>query len=242
MTKSNEIVGRQVGNLGYHMGFHPLRENEMSISDAETRDRILEKAREHFLQYGFSTVTMSEIATDLGMSKKTVYAHFPSKEDLASEMVKRMQDEISSQMNALVDDQGMDFIEKLKRILDITVAHHSRLTPHFRMDFQKHAPGACKCTDEFQNHQIYTVVSRVIQEGVSKGMFRSDIDEPIITAMFIASFQSLLRPESLSRLQRPVPQIIEGISSVLFQGILTDEARQRLRSQPLVELAVSSVQ
>ena len=214
----------------------------MSLSDIETRDRILEKAREHFLQYGFSTVTMSEIATDLGMSKKTVYAHFPSKEDLASEMVKGMNEEISSQMKVLVDDEQMDFIEKLKGILDLTVSHHSRLTPHFRMDLQKHAPGACKCTDEFQHQQIYTVVSKVIQEGIRKKMFRSDIEEPIVTAMFISAFQTLLRPESLSRLQRPIPQIVEAISSVMFQGILTDDARQRLHTQPLVALAVSSVQ
>ncbi len=214
----------------------------MSITDSETRNRILEKAREHFLQFGFSTVTMSEIATNLGMSKKTVYTYFPSKEDLASEMVKRMNEEISSQMNALVDDQGMDFFEKLKRILDITVEHHSRLTPAFRMDLQKHAPGACKCTDEFQHHQIYTVVSKVIHEGVSKGMFRSDTDESIATAMFITAFQSLLRPESLNRLQRSIPQIIEAISTIMFQGILTDEARQRLHTQPLVELAVLPVQ
>lgn len=214
----------------------------MSVSDLETRDRILEKAREHFLQFGFSTVTMSEIATDLGMSKKTVYTYFPSKEDLASEMVKRMQEQIASQMNTLVDDQGMDFIEKLKRILDITVSHHSRLTPHFRMDLQKHAPGACKCTDEFQQHQTSTVVSKVIQEGIQKGVFRSDLEEPIVTAMFIAAFESLLRPESLGRIQRPIPQILEEISAVLFQGILTDEARRRLHTQPLVAPSISSVQ
>jgi AcrR family transcriptional regulator len=219
-----------------------MKDNEMSISDSETRDRILEKARDHFLQYGFTTVTMSDIATELGMSKKTVYAHFQSKEDLASEMVKKMNQEISSQMQILVDNQELDFIEKLKRILDLTISHHSKLTPHFRMDLQKHAPGACKCTDEFQQHQIYTVVSRVIQEGISKGMFRSDIDESIITAMFIASFQSLLRPEMMGRIRRPIPQIVEAISGVLFQGILTDDARERLHLQPLVTLAVSSVQ
>ena len=214
----------------------------MSISESETRDRILEKAREHFLQFGFSTVTMNEIATDLGMSKKTVYTYFPSKEDLAAEMMKKMQEEISTQMNVLVDDLGMDFIEKLKRILDITVSHHSQLTPHFRMDLQKHAPGACKCSDEFQHNQIYTVVSKVIHEGVSKEMFRSDIDEPIVTAMFIAAFQSLLRPEMTNRIQRSVPQIVEAISEIMFQGILTDEARQRLHMQPLVAMSAPSVQ
>jgi AcrR family transcriptional regulator len=214
----------------------------MNVSDSEIRERILEKAQEHFLQFGFTTVTMSEIASDLGMSKKTVYTYFPSKEDLASEMVKRMQDDISVQMNALVDDHAMDFIEKLKRILDITVSHHSRLTPHFRMDLQKHAPGACKCTDEFQHTQIHSVVSKVIQEGIMKGMFRSDLDEPIVTLLFVSAFQDLLKPEALSRTGRPVPQLIETISAVMFEGILTNDARGKMQSKPLRELAVLSVQ
>lgn len=211
----------------------------MHLSDAEIRDRILEKAREHFLQFGFTTVTMSDIATDLGMSKKTVYAHFPSKEDLASEMVRSMQAEISAQISALIDDPKMDFLEKLKRILDVTAAHHSRLTPHFRMDLQKHAPSACKCTDDFQHHQIHAVVSRVIQEGIREGAFRSDIEEPIVTAMFLAAFQSLLKPEALTRIPRSVPQIIEGISDVMFRGILTEDAHTRLNVQHDSRMAVS---
>lgn len=209
----------------------------MNVSDPEIRGRIIEKAREHFLKFGFSTVTMSEIATDLGMSKKTMYTFFPSKEDLASEMVRQMQDDISKQINALVDDQQMHFLDKLKRILDITASHHSRLTPHFRMDLQKHAPGACKCTDDFQNNQISSVVSKVIQEGIRKKMFRNDIEEPIVTAIFISAFQSLLRPESLARIPKSIHEIIEGISEVMFRGILTEEARHQLQARPAEALA-----
>jgi AcrR family transcriptional regulator len=200
----------------------------MNASDAEIRGRILDKARDHFLQFGFSTVTMSEIAADLGMSKRTVYTFFPSKEDLASEMVKGIQAELSSEINSLVEDQEMDFIEKLKRILDITAEHHSKLTPHFRVDLQKHAPGACKCTDEFQQQQIYVIVGKVIHEGVAKGMFRSDIEEAIITSMFIAAFQSLMRPESLARLPHSISDVVEAISKIMFEGILTDEARSKV--------------
>lgn len=212
----------------------------MNNSDSEIRNRILDKAREHFLQYGFSTVTMSEIATDLGMSKKTVYTYFSSKEVLAAEMVRSMQAEITSQISALVDNQEMDFMEKVKRILDITAEHHSRLTPHFRMDLQKHAPYVCKCSDDFQQQQIFNVVARVIREGMKKGIFRSDIDEPVITLMFIAAFQSLMKPDALAHIPRPIPRIVEAISKVMFEGILTDEAHKKLFSQPAGAIAVPS--
>lgn len=218
-----------LGNLKYAAGFQSHNNRgKMDTSDAEIRNRILEKARDHFLQFGFSTVTMSEIAADLRMSKKTVYAFFPSKEDLAAEMVKGMQAEISSRINLLVEDHEMDFIEKLKHILDITAEHHSKLTPHFRMDLQKHAPGACKCTDEFQNQQIHLIVGKVIHEGVTKGMFRGDINEAVATSMFIAAFQLLMRPESLARIPHSIPDIVEAISKVMFEGILTENARGKV--------------
>jgi len=48
-------------------------------TDAEVRNRILTEARGLFFRYGFSRVTMDEAAETLGMSKKTLYRHFPSK-------------------------------------------------------------------------------------------------------------------------------------------------------------------
>jgi AcrR family transcriptional regulator len=210
------------------------------MSDIEIRDRILVKAQEHFLQYGFSTVTMNEIAGGLGMSKKTVYTHFPSKEDLASEMVKRMQQEISTQINALVDDKAMDFIEKLKRILQITADHHSKLTPHFRMDLQKHAPHVCKCTDDFQRNQIHSVVSRVIHQGIEQGVFRRDLDETIVASVFIAAFQSLLKPELLAQGGWSIAQALDTIRKIMFEGIMTDDARSTMRTTTTNGLAVPS--
>jgi hypothetical protein len=99
------------------------------------------------------------------------------------------------------------------------------------MDLQKHAPGACKCTDEFQNQQVYIIVGKVTHEGVAKGIFRSDINEAVVTSMFIAAFQSLMRPESLARIPHSIPDIVEAISQVMFEGILTDKARGKVYAQ-----------
>ncbi|HTY36538.1 MAG TPA: TetR/AcrR family transcriptional regulator [Bacteroidota bacterium] len=212
----------------------------MNGPDLQIRERILETARDHFLQYGFSNVTMSDIAANLGMSKKTMYAYFQSKEELASEMVKELQSEMSSRISALADDESVDFLEKLNRILDATAAHHSRMSPYFRMDLQKHAPGIFQCSDDFQNQQVYAVVSRLIQEGMRKGAFRSDLEEPIVTAMFVAAFKSILKPESLARLQRPISEIIHGITNVMFRGILSDGALVMMQTQPQTSLTVST--
>ena len=60
-----------------------MEENEIKV-------KILHKAEEMFLQFGFSRVTMEEIAMELGMSKKTLYRFFPGKEQLLKEMINGM--------------------------------------------------------------------------------------------------------------------------------------------------------
>lgn len=195
------------------------------MSDTEIRERILEKAREHFLQFGFSNVTMSEIATDLGISKKTVYAHFTSKEDLASEMVRRMQAETSLRIELLLEDRTMDFVQKLRLILDVTSSYHAQIPPHLRMDLLKHAPNVCKCSDEFQQQHSNHVVARVIQEGVEKGVFRANIDQDVVTTLFIGAFQHFFKQDPTVAPQRSISETLTAITNILFEGILTDEAR-----------------
>src|SRR5437867_6485759 len=46
------------------------------------RQRIVDAARVHFFSHGFRSVTMDDLAQELGISKKTLYAHFPGKFDL----------------------------------------------------------------------------------------------------------------------------------------------------------------
>src|SRR5947199_10727855 len=53
-----------------------LRRNQAPDS---SRQRIVEAARAHFFSHGFRSVTMDDLADELGISKKTLYAHFPSK-------------------------------------------------------------------------------------------------------------------------------------------------------------------
>src|SRR5438445_8015134 len=56
-----------------------LRRNQAPDS---SRQRIVEAARAHFFSHGFRSVTMDDLAEELAISKKTLYAHYPGKFDL----------------------------------------------------------------------------------------------------------------------------------------------------------------
>ena len=87
--------------------------------EKEIKERILKQAEQLFLQFGYSKVTMDEIAANLGMSKKTLYKFFPSKEELVREIIYKMRCGVKDYIDDLLANNEMDFVEKLKRLMNL---------------------------------------------------------------------------------------------------------------------------
>lgn len=207
------------------------------MTDEENKRRIQDKALEHFLQFGFSKVTMSEIAEELGMSKKTLYNFFPGKEELLAEVISKLHERTASDIEALVDDPKMDFDQKLRSALDILSAFHARMTPYILSDMAKHAPDVCKATDEFKRERIRNIWSKLVGEGIQKGVFRDDIDKELIVLIYGGALEHLLRPDTFNRLGLSVSQIHKTIGTVVMEGILkrTPEANgfEKMAANPV---------
>ncbi|MFI5264856.1 MAG: TetR/AcrR family transcriptional regulator, partial [Candidatus Kapaibacterium sp.] len=77
-----------------------------------TKSRILAAAEEQFRTQGYSQTTMDELAESLGMSKKTLYEHFRSKEQLAEAMLKDISDSIGK-IHETVMGSDANTVEKL---------------------------------------------------------------------------------------------------------------------------------
>jgi len=77
-------------------------------TDTEVRERIISYAREHFMHEGFSKVTLDEIATELGMSKKTLYKYFEDKEDLLRAGIEENLRNIAREIDAISTSEGDD--------------------------------------------------------------------------------------------------------------------------------------
>ncbi len=197
----------------------------MPIDDT-TRSRILEISQEHFFRLGFSKVTMSEIATELGMSKKTLYEYFPSKEELLSEVIASVQNGVSIKIDAIVANESLDFVEKLKLLFSHGAVFHSQFSKHFFVDIQKNAPQVWKCCDDFRMERMRKNITKLVHEGVRKGFFRGDVNEQVVIMIYTTAVQNLMTPDVLSGLPVTMNQLFETIIKVIFEGILTEKARE----------------
>src|SRR3954452_21661227 len=84
---------------------------------ADSTQRIISQARKHFFAHGFRGVTMDELARELGMSKKTLYTHVPSKTALLEAILLDKLHELESEVSGITAECAADFVAGLQRLL-----------------------------------------------------------------------------------------------------------------------------
>src|SRR4051812_50008798 len=96
-----------------------MREKKRRATAAETapRSRVVAAARRHFLAHGFRGVTMNDLAEELGMSKKTLYAHFTSKTALLEAVLSAQLPEVASAVATIATEWAAAFPTRPHRSL-----------------------------------------------------------------------------------------------------------------------------
>src|SRR5262245_65471661 len=116
----------------------------MSIANSQRvnspRQRIVAGARRHFLAHGFRGVTMDELADELGMSKKTLYAHFPSKAALLEAALLDKFRELEADLQQATSACAADFSGALHELLAHMLRHLEEIQPPFVRDMRREAP------------------------------------------------------------------------------------------------------
>jgi AcrR family transcriptional regulator len=201
----------------------------MMENDIEIKNRILDAAQKQFLIYGFTKVTMDEIAAKIGMSKKTIYKFYPGKVDVVNAIADKMLAEAEEGLRNIVRDTRVGFIEKLRNMMTFVGLHLSKLSQPLIEDIRQNAPQLWEKISDYRKKSIYKNFGSLIREGRQKGIFRSDVDEHLVILIYVYIVQNIINPETISQLPLTAPQVYEHVIKVIFEGILTDGARTQIK-------------
>ena len=138
-------------------------------SERSAPSRILRQARAHFFEHGYCQCTMDDLATELGMSKKTLYQHFASKEELMRAVIDDLGREIRASADALLANRQLNFAEKLRGFAEGMVERTRRINPLLLRDLQRFAPALYRQVAEMREKNIPYVFGRFIEEGQLAG-------------------------------------------------------------------------
>jgi len=148
----------------------------------EMKERILTKAEELFCRYGIKSVTMDEIANQLGISKKTIYLSFADKDELVLEVFNAYMNE--SKQHCLHDrQQAENAVHEIFLAMDMTDAMLKALNASILFDLEKYYPDTYNKFRAYKNEFLYNVVSENLKRGIQEELFRADLNVDIIARM-----------------------------------------------------------
>lgn len=127
-----------------------------------------------FLNLGFKSVTMDDIANELGISKKTIYAHFTTKTKLVEAVTVHLFDTIYQGIKD-IKAQKKDPIEEVYEIKSFSMKHlkDEKTSPQYQLN--KYYPKLFKNINKKQYELVQTVVIENLERGIKTGHYRSDI-------------------------------------------------------------------
>ena len=202
-----------------------------SVARSGIRDRIVRVAERVFLRSGFSLVLMDDLARELGMSKKTVYSHFASKEDLLRAVLVHRVSEVGHGLEAIVRAKE-SFPAKLGHVARFLQGKIAEVSPVFLEDIRRYAPDCFRVVEEFRGRAIPHYFGRLFDEGIRAGHVRPQVNRDLLIRMLVLSIQGIIRPEAVGELRLHPREALDHILAITFDGILTPKGRKARRPLP----------
>lgn len=198
--------------------------------DSKKRKRILEYALQQFVTVGYSKVSTSQIASDLKMSKSTFYKYFTSKEELLFAVIDDFYNLFEQEVQSIINDDRVEITEKVQLFILSVRRRFSRLHVSVVEDLRRAVPEAYAHLEERRRSIITGTLIGMFEQGARDGFFRSDIPPVIIANVLIQAMQHLEHPEVIGRLEYNFVDMFHQVFSVIMEGSLSEEGRERFRS------------
>jgi AcrR family transcriptional regulator len=191
----------------------------------EPKDRILELAKDRFFAQGFNKVTLDEMSGELGISKKTMYKYFPSKDELVKSVVWMMLGRIEKEVQRITEQQK-PFVHRLADLIFFIGKTVGRFSKTFQQDMKRFAPKIWDEVEKFRQEHIISKVVEMIRQAKKENVFRQDINDDVIVMMLVNCFQNILTPAVLAEHSFSPKEAMYTIFYVIFEGSLTEDARK----------------
>jgi len=190
------------------------------------RQRIVDAARVHFFNHGFRRVTMDDLAEELGISKKTLYAHFPGKIDLLEAVLADKFAGVEATLKEVTRAHAHDFPETLRELLAGTKRELDEIKPPFVRDMRQKAPEVFKLVEQRRAALIQRYFGKFFVEGQRAGMVRKDVPAKLMIEVLLAMVQSIMNPPKMEELGMLPKEGFTGILKIVLEGALTAKGRK----------------
>ena len=191
------------------------------------RELILQSASILFIEKGYKNLTMDEIAQYIGITKKTLYNHFPGKFALMKESIELKLEKILVELKKIASDRSDHFTMKLKKLIHF--AAHSFSTEFPLSKISAESTVIQNIIFPAISTHIIQITNTVLKEGVQRGILRNDMTDETPPYIFLGIIETFISLESRYGIRQSTDDLFIFIEKVLLEGVLSDKGRDEYR-------------
>jgi AcrR family transcriptional regulator len=193
----------------------------------EYKDRILQKATDLFMRYGIRSITMDEIAAQLGISKKTIYQFFTDKDEIVEAVVNQQ-----CKKNELecieFRKNSENAVHAIVIAMQETEEMLSGMNPLIMYDLEKHHPKSFKRFKDFKYQFFFKEIKENLQRGIEEELYRPDLIIDIVAKHRIESAFMGFNQDLFPHSRYNMGDVINELGYLFLYSITTLKGRKMI--------------
>lgn len=190
------------------------------MAESDTKQRIKQAANDLVMQYGIRSVSMDDIAANLGMSKKTIYLYFKDKDELVDEIVDDII--VNNRYECNADrDRAENAIHEIFLVMDMMAEMFAAMNPGILFDMQKYHPATFKKFLKHKNEYLYNVCRENLERGIQEELYRPELAVDILCRYRVETMFIPFNPDFQQSLKYNLAKIEEEIIIHFLFGLVS---------------------
>ena len=197
-------------------------------------NELLTNASSLFMTYGIKSLTMDDISSRLGMSKKTLYNYVSDKNDLVCKCIDKLIQQKECRM-AEVCELGQNAIEELFLVSQYSSEQINEINPSIFFDLKKYHPAAWSLLEESRKNHTLESTKANLRKGISEGLFRDDFSVDAIAQIYLAMVENIFSSSNLLESKMSMAEYHRNMFDYHIRGI-ANEKGIKLINQSVLKL------
>jgi len=185
--------------------------------DTEQKSIIVENAFKAFMQNGPKNFTVESLASDLGMSKKTIYKFFPTKEFLIDNIFEFFTGSIKQKFQKIADSDENP-VKKFHLVTDFLFNKMMHIPSRTIMEIKIRHPHIWKKLEQFRLENTI-LIAGFFKDAQKQGLAKSEIDMDKAAILFVNLVNSTFQPEFFIENNIAPVEAIKLFMEMISEGI-----------------------
>ncbi len=196
----------------------------------DKRLEILERASTVYMRLGIKSVTMDDLARELGISKKTIYKYFDDKSDLVRSIV-RLKTEMDQAICMNCITESGNAIDDLIQVSKLIAEHIGNVNPTVFHDVRKYHPDAWQLMESHRWGFVLNMIVGNIEKGKEENLFRDDVNAEVIGRVYVSSMDTLFNSDIFPWPKFTFQEVYSELIRYHINGLVNENGQKYLQQK-----------